>query len=124
MRFSRHARIRMGQRGIPGRMIELARKHGRIEGDQWVLDIREAKAALDQVMVERAALRLSRLDPGKTCLEFFGMLIHLFIQQVLLQSDRHLIGESLEKGGVFMEVSLLQRRDSQDADGLRSAPQR
>lgn len=63
MRFSRHARIRMGQRGIPGRMIELARKHGRIEGDQWVLDIREAKAALDQVMVERAAL-LKVIDKG------------------------------------------------------------
>ena len=53
----------MGQRGIPGRMIELARKHGRIEGDQWVLDIREAKAALDQVMVERAAL-LKVIDKG------------------------------------------------------------
>ena len=63
MRFSRHARIRMGQRGIPGRMIELARKHGRIEGDQWVLDIREAKAALDQVMAERAAL-LKVIDKG------------------------------------------------------------
>jgi hypothetical protein len=44
-------------------MIELARKHGRIEGDQWVLDIREAKAALDQVMVERAAL-LKVIDKG------------------------------------------------------------
>lgn len=53
----------MGQRGIPGRMIELARKHGRIEGDQWVLDIREAKAALDQVMAERAAL-LKVIDKG------------------------------------------------------------
>ena len=63
MKFSRHARIRMGQRGIPGRMIELARKHGRIEGDQWVLDIREARAALDQVMAERAAL-LKVIDKG------------------------------------------------------------
>lgn len=63
MKFSTHARIRMGQRGIPDRMIELARKHGRIEGDQWVLDIREAKAALDQVMVERAAL-LKVIDKG------------------------------------------------------------
>jgi hypothetical protein len=44
-------------------MIELARKHGRIEGDQWVLDIREAKAALDQVMAERAAL-LKVIDKG------------------------------------------------------------
>jgi hypothetical protein len=53
----------MGQRGIPGRMIELARKHGRIEGDQWVLDRREARAALDQVMAERAAL-IKVIDKG------------------------------------------------------------
>ena len=56
MTLTKHARIRMGQRGIPGRMIELARKHGRIEGDQWVLDRREARAALEELMVERAAL--------------------------------------------------------------------
>jgi len=63
MRLSRHARIRMGQRGIPGRMIELARKHGRIEGDRWVLDRREARAALDALMAERAEL-LKVLDKG------------------------------------------------------------
>jgi hypothetical protein len=63
MKFSQHARIRMGQRGIPGRMIELARKHGRIEGDQWVLDRREARAALEALMAERAAL-LKVIDKG------------------------------------------------------------
>lgn len=63
MKLSKHARIRMGQRGIPGGMIELARKHGRIEGDQWVLDRREARAALDGLMAERAAL-LKVLDKG------------------------------------------------------------
>ena len=63
MTLTKHARIRMGQRGIPGRMIELARKHGRIEGDQWVLDRREARAALEELMVERAAL-LKVIDKG------------------------------------------------------------
>lgn len=63
MKFSKHARIRMGQRGIPGRMIDLARKHGRIEGDQWVLDLREAKAVLDSLTAERAAL-LKIIDKG------------------------------------------------------------
>jgi hypothetical protein len=44
-------------------MVELARKHGRIEGDQWVLDRREARAALEALMAERAAL-LKVIDKG------------------------------------------------------------
>lgn len=63
MKFSKHARIRMGQRGIPGKMIELARRHGRVEGDQWVLDRREALAVLNEVDAERAAL-LKVIDKG------------------------------------------------------------
>ena len=63
MKLSRHARIRMGQRGIPARMIELARRHGRVEGDQWVLDRREALSVLDEVNAERAAL-LKVIDKG------------------------------------------------------------
>ena len=63
MKFSTHARIRMGQRGIPDRMIDLARKHGRIVGDQWVLDIREAKSVLDALDAERSAL-MKVIDKG------------------------------------------------------------
>ena len=63
MKFSGHARIRMGQRGIPGRLIELARKHGRIEGDQWVLDRKEARAILDELDAERSEL-LRVIDKG------------------------------------------------------------
>ena len=63
MKFSKHAVIRMGQRGIPGRLIELARKHGRIDGDRWILDLKEARAALDAVMADRSAL-LKVIDKG------------------------------------------------------------
>lgn len=63
MKFSQHARIRMGQRGIPARMTELVRKHGRIEGDRWVLDRKEALAALNELTAERAAL-LKVVDKG------------------------------------------------------------
>jgi hypothetical protein len=63
MKYTRHARLRMGQRGIPDRMVELALRHGRIEGDRRVLDRREARLVLDSLDAERAAL-MKVIDKG------------------------------------------------------------
>lgn len=63
MKISAHAQMRMGQRGIPAALLGLVRKHGRVDGDRVVLDRREAKALLDQITAERAAL-LKVIDKG------------------------------------------------------------
>lgn len=63
MKFSQHARNRMGQRGIPDSMVEQALDEGRIAGDRYVLDRRELRRQLAQVTAQRAAL-LRLLDKG------------------------------------------------------------
>lgn len=63
MKFSQHARSRMGQRGIPDSMVEQALDEGRIAGDRYVLDRRELRRQLAQVTAQRAAL-LRLLDKG------------------------------------------------------------
>ena len=62
-RFTRHARVRMGQRGIPDRMVEYALHHGRIQGDRRVLDRKEIQSLLDNLTAERALL-IKLMDKG------------------------------------------------------------
>ncbi len=63
MKYTRHARLRMGKRGIPDRMVEMALRYGRIEGDRRVLDRREARSILNSLDAERAAL-VKVIDKG------------------------------------------------------------
>lgn len=63
MKLSKHASMRMGQRGIPAWMIGMIRRYGRVDGDRLVLDRREATAALRSLDDERAAL-LKVIDKG------------------------------------------------------------
>ena len=53
----------MAQRGIPGALVGIARRYGRIEGDRWVLDRRLVRDALDELAAERALL-MKVLDKG------------------------------------------------------------
>ncbi len=46
MNFTTHARVRMGQRGIPDRIVQLVSEHGHIVGDRRILDRRGAKKLL------------------------------------------------------------------------------
>lgn len=63
MDYSKHARRRMSQRGIPDRLVALTQKFGRLVGDRVVLDRREARQALDELDEERALL-LKAIDKG------------------------------------------------------------
>jgi hypothetical protein len=67
VKFSKHARVRMGQRGIPAWMIGMIRRYGRADGDRLVLDRREAAAALRTLDSERVAL-LKVIDKGGVAL--------------------------------------------------------
>lgn len=63
MKFSRHARIRMSQRGIPDWMVHFVRAHGEVEGDEVRLDRRGAMALLEHAdEMRRQALKV--LDKG------------------------------------------------------------
>ena len=63
MDYSKHARKRMGQRGIPDRLVALTQKFGRLVGDRVILDRREARQALGELDEERALL-LKAIDKG------------------------------------------------------------
>ena len=61
--ISRHAGQRMSQRGISRRLVDLALRHGRIEGDKRVLDRNEARRLIENLTEE---LRLAKraMDKG------------------------------------------------------------
>jgi hypothetical protein len=63
MRTTLHAGIRMSQRGIQGRLVEFALRHGRVEGDKRILDRNESRRLLEELNEE---LRLVKrvLDKG------------------------------------------------------------
>jgi len=63
MKFTKHARIRMGQRGIPDRIANLVSECGRIEGDMRILDRREARILLDEIDRRRKDL-MRVIDKG------------------------------------------------------------
>lgn len=63
MRFTLHSRHRMARRGIPQRLVRLALRHGRIEGDRHVLDRRETKR-LVEALQEDLRLAMHVLDKG------------------------------------------------------------
>lgn len=63
MKYTRHARVRMGQRGIPPRLIEMARKYGRDDGERWILDRKELRRVLGELDAERS-LVLKAMDKG------------------------------------------------------------
>jgi hypothetical protein len=78
MTLTRHADQRMNQRGIPRNLMELALRHGRIEGDRHVLDRRESRRLIESLQGE---LRLAKrvLDKGGvTVVEVEGMVITTF----------------------------------------------
>ena len=63
MKFTKHARIRMGQRGIPCSMVEFVREYGQVQGDAVVLDRKGAKALLDELdLMRKQAIKV--LDKG------------------------------------------------------------
>ena len=63
MHITHHAAQRMGQRGIPRRLVDFALRHGRIEGDKRVLDRNESRRLIDRLTEE---LRLAKrvMDKG------------------------------------------------------------
>ena len=63
MKYSHHARVRMGQRGIPDSLVDIAMQHGRTEGDRYVLDRRELRQRLSELDTERRKL-LKLIDKG------------------------------------------------------------
>lgn len=62
-KLTHHAKIRMAQRGIPGELIGVVRKYGRVEGDRWVLDRQLLRESIDELAAERALL-MKVLDKG------------------------------------------------------------
>ena len=63
MKLTKHAKIRMGQRGIPYSMVEFVREYGRVEGDAIVLDRKGAKGLLDALdTMRKQAIKV--LDKG------------------------------------------------------------
>lgn len=63
IKLTKHVRLRMSQRGIPGDLIGVVRRYGRIDGDRWVLDRNLVRNALDELAAERALL-IKVLDKG------------------------------------------------------------
>jgi hypothetical protein len=63
MKFSTHARIRMGQRGITDRLVRLAQRHGRVDGDACILNVKELRAVLDDLDAERRTV-MKAMDKG------------------------------------------------------------
>lgn len=63
MHLSQHVGQRMSQRGISRRLVDLALRHGRIEGDKHVLDRNAVRRLIDELNEE---LRLAKqaLDKG------------------------------------------------------------
>jgi hypothetical protein len=63
MHVSHHAALRMGQRGIPKRLVEFTLRYGRVEGNKHVLDRNESRRLIDALTEE---LRLAKrvLDKG------------------------------------------------------------
>jgi hypothetical protein len=63
MHITHHAAQRMGQRGIPRRLVDFALRHGRIEGNKRVLDRNESRRLIDDLKEElRLAMRV--MDKG------------------------------------------------------------
>jgi hypothetical protein len=63
MKYTQHAKVRMAQRGIPHRLVGVARKYGRIDGDRCVLDRRAIRETLSELAAERALL-IKVMDKG------------------------------------------------------------
>jgi hypothetical protein len=62
-KLTHHAELRMAQRGIPGELIGLARKYGRIDGDRWILDRQLVREVVNELTAERALL-MKVMDKG------------------------------------------------------------
>ena len=63
MKFTEHARLRMGQRGIPAAMLDFVREHGEVRGDAIILDRSAVRALLDQLdRMRKQAIKV--LDKG------------------------------------------------------------
>jgi len=63
MHITQHADRRMNQRGISRRLIEFTLRHGRVEGDKYVLD-RNASRRLIDALEEELRLAKKVLDKG------------------------------------------------------------
>jgi hypothetical protein len=63
MKYTHHAMVRMSQRGIPGRLVAITHKYGRIEGDRRVLDRETIREILSALAAERALL-MKVMDKG------------------------------------------------------------
>jgi hypothetical protein len=78
MTITRHADQRMNQRGIPRNLVELALRHGRIEGNRHVLDRQESRRLINSLQDE---LRLAKrvMDKGGiTVVEMEGAVVTTF----------------------------------------------
>jgi hypothetical protein len=63
MQLTRHSQFRMSQRGISQRLVAFALQHGRVEGDRYVLDRREALRVVESLQADlRVAMHV--LDKG------------------------------------------------------------
>jgi len=63
MHITQHADRRMNQRGISRRLIDFTLRHGRVEGDKYVLD-RNASRRLIDALEEELRLAKKVLDKG------------------------------------------------------------
>jgi hypothetical protein len=61
--ISQHADKRMNQRGISRRLVDFALRHGRVDGNRYILDRNESRKLIGQLEEE---LRLAKrvLDKG------------------------------------------------------------
>lgn len=63
MHISQHAHLRMNQRGISRRLVDFTLRHGRVEGNKYVLDRCESRRVINELVEElRCAKRI--LDKG------------------------------------------------------------
>jgi hypothetical protein len=63
MHISQHAHLRMNQRGISRRLVDFTLRHGRVEGNKYVLDRSESRRVINELVEElRCAKRI--LDKG------------------------------------------------------------
>jgi hypothetical protein len=63
MHVTHHIKQRMAQRGISKDMVDLVVNQGRIDGDKYVFDRKEAKKRLQEIDAERRLLT-KILDKG------------------------------------------------------------
>jgi hypothetical protein len=62
-RATRHLHQRTSQRGLRWEDLEFALAHGRIEGDKYVLGVRDLKAMLEQLDRQRRTI-VRMIDKG------------------------------------------------------------